>query len=71
MVPNGLLGAGGQQALWECRELRLIQRRERSIQQAVLLPPSLFSPSALPVQLKSGQRAAGMSLLSQGQLYYS
>lgn len=42
MVFNGLLAAGGQQALWECRELRLIQGRERSIQQAVL-------PHSLPV----------------------
>lgn len=41
---------------------------------AVLLPPSLFPPSALsaaPVVAEGrGQRAAGMSLLSR-KLYYS
>lgn len=46
-------------------------------QQADLLPlpPSptqpLFSGSALSVDPQAGQRAAGTSLLSLGQLYYS
>lgn len=71
MVLNGLLGAGGQQALWECRELRLIQGRERSIQQAVL-PHSLPVLSLCPANAAQ-DRAEGSwnEPLEPGQLYYS
>lgn len=61
----GCWGPGGQQALWEFKELRLIQGRERSVQQADLLPlphyPTrpLFPRSALSVDAQAGQRAEG------------
>ena len=73
----GCWGPEGQQALWEFKELRLIQGRERSVQQADLLPlphyPTrpLFPRSALSVDPQAGQRAAGTSLLGLGQLDYS
>lgn len=55
VILNGLLGWG--QALWECRELRLIRGRERRVQQAAL-PPSSLLP--LPCQCSgSGRRAEG------------
>lgn len=61
----GCWGPRGQQALWEFKELRLIQGRERSVQQADLLPlphyPTrpLFPHSALSVDHQAGQRAEG------------
>ena len=65
----GCWGPGGQQALWEFKELRLIQGRERSVQQADLLPlphyPTRPVPSLCPVSGPPG-RAEGRGQRAEG-----